>query len=489
MKKIKKIVCLLLCLTMIFAVAGCNSNKKNQKDSDVTTITWYVPGVLDCADKDEVMDKVNELLAKRYKLNVELIFIDGGNYASKMQTINAGGEEYDLSFVSNWRNDYYTNVANGTLVDLTELLDKYPDLKNSMNDNVWDASRVDGKIYAIPSWQIQAKSTSLAIDTEVLKQSGYTLDQINTLDDIGKYMQSLHKTMPECNMVGQVWSSLTYKYNILTLLGDTLPAAIYVTDDGSKPKVMNMYESPEFSEYVNTRYKWVQEGIMSDMYDAIAMKKGSNKDVRTTPFSIHIYKPGLKGELELSTGTDYSVKQFSNAVLSSSGVCAAMTGISTTSKHPDKALELLNAINKDKEIMNLLCWGIEGKHYTKVSDTQIKIADNSGYSRINSFVLGSNYGTYCLENQDPDLYEQVKTFNDTAIVSPLNGLNLNTSSITTESANCNNIIKEQLESLERGAVDPKTALPKFIKDLKTAGSDKIIQEIQKQVDSWWASKK
>lgn len=489
MKFFKKIICFTLCLVMLALVSGCGDDTASQNSDGVTVITWYVPGVLDCADKDEVMNKVNDLLEERYNLNLELIFIDSGNYASKMQTINAGGEEYDLSFVSNWKNDYYTNVANGTLTDITEMLEKYPDLKNSMNDDVWDASRVEGKIYAIPSWQIQAKSSSLAIDSEVLNASGYTLDQINTIDDIGEYLKSLHNVMPECNMVGQMWSSLTYKYNILPILGDTLPAAIRISNDGSKPQVINMYESSEFSEYVKTRYKWVQEGLLSDMYDAIAMKKGSNKEVRRNPFSIHIYKPGLEGEIELSTGADYSVKQFSNAVLSSSGVCAAMTGISTTSKHPDKALELLNAINKDKEIMNLLCWGIEGKNYTKVSDTQIKIAENSGYTRISSFVLGSNYGTYCLESQDANLYDQVKNFNDTAIVSPLNGLNLDTSSITTESANCNNIIKEQLESIERGAVNPDTALPKFIQDLKTAGSDKIIQEIQNQVDSWWASKK
>ena len=37
--------------------------------------------------------------------------------------------------------------------------------------------------------------------------------------------------------------------------------------------------------------------------------------------------------------------------------------------------------------------------------------------------------------------------------------------------------------------DPLLFIDKFKKDLKTAGSDKIIQEIQKQVDSWWASKK
>ena len=288
--------------------------------------------------------------------------------------------------------------------------------------------------------------------------------------------------------MGSLWANLVYHYNILPLLQETLPAAIYFNKGDEKPVVINMYATPEFEEYVRTKYEWVQKGLITDKFDAVSMAGTEKKDEITNPFQSHVYKPGLAAEMALKNGNEYEIKPFSSAVLASSGVCAAMTAISTTSKNPDKAMKLLDALNKDKEIMNLLCWGIEGKHYTKTSDNQIKVIENSGYTRLSSFLLASQYGTYCLDTQDMDLYEQVKIYNDSAIPSPLNGATLSTDNISTAAANCNNVVKEQLESLERGLENPDIALPEFLADLEFAGANEIIDEIQKQVDEWWATK-
>ncbi len=58
----------------------------------------------------------------------------------------------------------------------------------------------------------------------------------------------------------------------------------------------------------------------------------------------------------------------------------AMTAISSTSKHPEKAMELINLVNTDSTLRNLLMFGIEGTHYEKVSDNQIKRDPNGPYS-------------------------------------------------------------------------------------------------------------
>jgi len=38
--------------------------------------------------------------------------------------------------------------------------------------------------------------------------------------------------------------------------------------------------------------------------------------------------------------------------------------------------------------------------------------------------------------------------------------------------------------LDKGLVDPSTALPEYVTQLKDAGMDKIVAEGQKQVDAW-----
>ena len=65
------------------------------------------------------------------------------------------------------------------------------------------------------------------------------------------------------------------------------------------------------------------------------------------------------------------------------------------------------------------------------------------------------------------------------------GFAVDNSKFKTEYANCTNVIAEQSEFLELGLTNPDTGLDKFINDLKTAGSDKIIEECQKQIDEWW----
>lgn len=51
---------------------------------------------------------------------------------------------------------------------------------------------------------------------------------------------------------------------------------------------------------------------------------------------------------------------------------ASNTAISINSKHPERAMQLIGLMNteKGKDLYNLLVFGIEGEHYTKVNDKE-----------------------------------------------------------------------------------------------------------------------
>ena len=53
---------------------------------------------------------------------------------------------------------------------------------------------------------------------------------------------------------------------------------------------------------------------------------------------------------------------------------ASNTAISINSKHPERAMQLIGLMNteKGKDLYNLLVFGIEGEHYTKVNDKEIQ---------------------------------------------------------------------------------------------------------------------
>ena len=67
----------------------------------------------------------------------------------------------------------------------------------------------------------------------------------------------------------------------------------------------------------------------------------------------------------------------------------------------------------------MLAWGIEGKHYKKVSDNKIEVIANSGYEGISDWSFGSIANSFIPATKDDDVIEQTKKFNDEAVVSPV----------------------------------------------------------------------
>lgn len=478
----KRLVSIIIgCAMLSGMAAGCSK----MKSGDVTKLTWYIPGVYDGNDYQKVMQQVNEKLRNKYNLELDLIAFDAGNYASKMETMHAAGEVYDLAFTSNWTNSFFKNVENGVLLDISELLPQYaPTLYEDTNKDVLKAVTVDGAVYAIPNWQMQASGTGVVIPKDKLDKTGMTLDDINSVEDFTSYFEKIHVIEPRTNRIGGYWNYLMPYYGLLGVNTQGLPGAVYYEKNG-KPVVVNQYETDEFKKYTETVRNWVKEGLAIDVY---APDYNAGKaEIQESPGGFVGYKPGLAAEHSKNMGFEYVAKQISPQIMSTSGVTAALTSVAATSKHPEEAVRILEIMHTDSEIMNLLCWGIEGKHYDKINDCQIKFKQNSGYSGIPTFYLGSMANAYILDTQPKTTIEDTKNFNDLAVVSPVMGFNPILDNISVETANCQSVIDEQLEYLQLGLID-ENGLNKFISDLKAAGSDKIIEELQKQIDKWWGEK-
>ena len=68
------------------------------------------------------------------------------------------------------------------------------------------------------------------------------------------------------------------------------------------------------------------------------------------------------------------------------------------------------------------------------------------------------------------------------------GFVLDNSNILTELAAVANVNEEYLNALNTGAVDPDVYLPMFLQAQEEAGMQTIIDEIQRQLDAFIASK-
>ena len=71
----------------------------------------------------------------------------------------------------------------------------------------------------------------------------------------------------------------------------------------------------------------------------------------------------------------------------------------------------MTLVNTDTNLRNLLMFGIEGKHYEKINDKQIKKFDGKKYDVV-SWAYGNLLGTYVSENDPVDKWDAFEEFNN-----------------------------------------------------------------------------
>ena len=156
-------------------------------------------------------------------------------------------------------------------------------------------------------------------------------------------------------------------------------------------------------------------------------------------------------------------------------------------------MQLLNLMYTDPEVMNLLAWGIEGRHYQVLDNGMADFADgvnadNSGYNLNYGWMFGNQFIAYVWNGDSPTIWQDTDEWNKSARRSTALGFTFDSTPVKNEVAACTNIVNEFSISITSGLVDPETTIPEFVKKLEASGIDKIIAEKQSQLNEWLANK-
>lgn len=131
---------------------------------------------------------------------------------------------------------------------------------------------------------------------------------------------------------------------------------------------------------------------------------------------------------------------------------------------------------------------IEGKHYEKLEGDYIAPIENSGYAPGADWMYGNQFMAYLKEGQAEDDWEQTMAMNEAGKTSTAFGFVFDPTAVQNEIASVSAVVEEYQLSLDTGAVDPAATMPEFLNKLEQAGSQTIIDEIQRQLDEWKANK-
>ncbi len=506
MKRKNLIKAAVIAAAMVTALAGCGSSAKTETaqagatdgaaaasgqesssaDGEPVELLWYTR-FDDQADTAKVNEALNKLTMEKINCKVKIVNIPGGSYNDKMQVILGGRENCDVVFAGAGFADFWGNVNRGAFLPLDDLIHKYGQATyDAIPEKYWDGVKLNGKIYGVINYQIEAKEGGFSVPTETLQKYNFDLSSVKKMEDIEPLLEKIHQDNP--NQIAIVPN----EDNLIPLMGfDEIgargtPGALLINDDSMK--VVNQYDSEGFKNFVNIVHKWFNAGYIAPDAATITSTNDLIKAGKVAAMLDDV-KPGIAEERKMLFGKDMSIQKIMDGRVLPAAVSATMNCISSTSQHPEEAMKFINLLNTDKDVYNLVCFGIEGTHYKKVGDNRIELVENSGYQPNKAWAMGNQFNAYVYGTQSDTIWKDTIALNESASVSPLLGFVFDPEPVKSQVAQCQSVYDQYYRAIVRGTVDPETYIPEFLSKLKDAGSEDIIAEKQKQLDAWLAGKK
>jgi putative aldouronate transport system substrate-binding protein len=487
---------LLLTAAVSLTACGSKSNESTQQASQQATQKAAAPVELKVAsftlgdtpkDLQLVQDEINKNISGKINAKISWEVIPAGSWAQKINLMLASGEKLDLLPIQGA--NFSSSVSKGQLIALDDLLTKYGQgVKTALGEEYLRAGKVDGKTYAVAPVKSLAAGYGLKIRKDYVDKYKINTSKAKSFEEFGAIFKMIKEKEPDTTpLLMQAGKTVTIMDRSvgLDLLGDGFGVLL---DRGADLKVVNWYETPEYAERLKTVRSWYNAGyLMKDVAtqtQPIASLLKANKGVAY----FGKISANTAATESLSNGVDLVEIPFIDPFASSDTVQTAQWGIPVNSKTPDKAMEFLNLMYTDTDVINLMDFGIEGKHYVKEADGRIGYpqgidAKNTGYSNM-VWLLGNSFISNIWNNSALDANKREAELNKSATKSKAMGFSYVPSSLQTEIAALNSVTDQYKVGLESGSLDPAQSLPEFIAKLKTAGIDKVIAEKQKQLDEW-----
>ncbi|OMF37993.1 hypothetical protein BK133_03140 [Paenibacillus sp. FSL H8-0548] len=491
---------LLILSLLVSACSGSNNSGNNAASSDPAgndgaaaisssnekelELTIAFIGLGNMNEVALVEEQISKITKEKINATVKLMPIDIGAWVQQVNLLLAGNEPLDLLVTSSFFN-FSSQVAKGQLLPINELVEKHaPTIKDTMELAIFNATKVGGKSYGVPSVRDTAADHGFVARKDLMDKYGLTFDNIKTYADLDPIFQKIKENEPgmyplvQRSQASGIASEIVRGY--IDTLGDT-PGILIV--ENQDLKVLNLYEQQIYKDALQLARRWYQAGYT--MQDAATTQEGNNSLLKAGKGFSYLsnMKPGFEAQEKTINGYEMVAARFVPPISTSDSGTGFMMSIPKNTQDPDRAAQLLNLLYTDKDIANLIANGVEDKHYVDAGNGQIKAPEGGSNYVFNQWQVGNNALAKVWEGTEPDIWEQTKEFNNSSTFSKALGFSFDSSPVKTEIAAVANVNNQYKAGLESGTIDP-AKLDEFISKLKSAGLDKIIAEKQKQLDQW-----
>lgn len=476
------------------ALGGC-SNKQTGDSNETVELKYVMSGPGMQNDCEEVWAAFNEKLAEKVPgVKMDFEIIPGSEYNQKFMLMNSAREKIDIA--GNYGLDFHTEAKNGTFAPLDDLLSEYgKETLKALPEWFMDYQKVDGVTYGIPSYQMCAvlrgvvfikEQVDKYLDLDAFKKAlyGSAHDNRAMYEILDKYMDDMaadglkfNGSVKALNQRG--WENLNYPYCVE--YGD------------GEAKVVNYCLSENAKLHYEYSKLWRDKGYIKE--DALTNTTDYKGQVDGVQFWDVGYTPFIQDKLSEDYGNEVVVVPYYEKDYIGYKNSAGGTSIMANCEDPVKAMKVLNLLQSDKELYNLLVFGIEGTHYTKSGEDRIETpynlqADSNSDYGLYKWIVGNTQLAYNCPSETDEYKKWVfEESNKSDFRSPLIGFSFDKSSVEDYLTQITYINDKYYEPLMAGSFeDWEATYNEFCEQSNSLGNEKVIEEMQKQIDEFLKNK-
>lgn len=461
--------------------------------ADMTTLSLWIPTLATYTDEAvaEVETAINEYIEEKYNLQVNLEYVEIGNFE---QAINLAmtTDEVDVTCYFTGDGQLSNYVANGQLLDITDYFaNASEELKNTFTEEEIIASSMNDRMYGlVRKYQYGGHATAV-LNKEIVEEMNIDAKSITTMDQLEEVLYQVHEKYPDIyTMVPQSTSEMTWAW---TQIADkAIGLTNYAYADWGTTELKSLFETEGFAEFCKYTNKWYKDGLI--MSDALSnTMEGSSMVTAGSAFcTLHNGDVDPLDELYPNT-VETGVLAPARAIATDIG--NLQYGISANSAHPEEAFTLLGAMYTDPEFATLLAYGIEGKHYVlndkgRAEYPEGMTAETEPYG---GFAATATYADFLiLPVKETALYEDAKAtveeWDAEVEVTPTFGFFYDTTDKTDFVTAYANLEDKYEDAIMTGSVALDDVLPQIKSELESIGFYDVLADTQAALDEYLANK-
>jgi len=505
-----KIKAAILFLVVFFSInimlAGCTNTQGNDIDNitiktdnlEPVTLTFYMAGE-EKKDTKEVLDKVATATNLNIKLDFKWFSID--KYFDCVKAAFASKEDFDAFLCGKFEqgaNNIIDMFRNGQIKDISELLPKYaPAICSQLSQEELDIAKVDGKLVYVPSMFPSVSVLGVYVRDDIADK--YSITAINTLED---YEELLKKIKENEKNILPGFITGNNKYNISFyanaygyIVLDYSQNLVYKWND-PEMKIIPWEQTAGFKETAGFISRWFTNGYMeiSSQQKETASFISRTGNLYEGPIKLDLFNDG---NMETYTLNILYKNEKTQRISSFNDSTIGVAAFNSSSKNTERALAFLNWIQDSQENYDLFNFGIENRHYL-LKDNRIdmpegiSISDNPYWwheltnNLLNAAFMNIRYHRQSVNDTQPYNYykDYMKYTQSHTSYAPHEGFCPDYLNIQADCTKRMQIYSSRIsDAFQRGKYNTdQTDI--IIEELKNAGAEQIVDEIQRQLDQW-----